>query len=136
MLFFKIADPINLYHAERHILSKPNMEISQPPPTPQPPPPPGPKCMCPSVNSQGNHYPYMDAKKQLLMTTYRHHISTNFGCVLWRAPAVCRVSMACFNHLSISIHIQILQTDLNAFLNPLSPRSDQCQISPYSITFF
>ena len=34
-------------------------------------------------------------------------------------------SMACFNPLNTSIHIQILQTDLNAFLNPLSPKSDQ-----------
>ena len=29
--FFNIEDPINLYHAVRHILSDPNMEVSQPP---------------------------------------------------------------------------------------------------------
>ena len=28
--FFKIENPINLYHAERHILSEPNMEVPPP----------------------------------------------------------------------------------------------------------
>ena len=51
-----------------------------------------------------------------------------------KALAVCRASMACFNPLSTSIHIQILQNDLNTFLNPISPKSDQHQISPCSIT--
>ena len=89
--------------------------------------------MCPSVNSQGNHFPYVEVKKQLLMTTYHQDIGTNFGCVLRRALAVW-ASMACFNPLSTSIHIQILQNDLYAFLNPLRPKSDQHQISPCSIT--
>ena len=39
---FKIEGPINLYHAERHILSEPNMELSSL------------ERVCPSVNSQGN----------------------------------------------------------------------------------
>ena len=51
--FFKIEDPINLYHAEHHIASEPNIDV-----------PPLLKCVCPSVNSQGNHFPYMEAKKQ------------------------------------------------------------------------
>ena len=89
--------------------------------------------MCPSVNSQGNHLPYVEIKKQLLMTTYHQDIGTNFGCVLQGALAVW-ASMACFDPLSTSIHIQILQNDLYAFLNPLSPKSDQHQISPCSIT--
>ena len=45
--FFKIKDPINLYHVERHILIEPNVEV----------PPPLTQWMCPSVNSQGNHFP-------------------------------------------------------------------------------
>ena len=89
--------------------------------------------MCPSVNSKGNHFPYVEVKKQLLMTAYHQDIRTYFGCVLRRALAVW-ASLARFNPLSTSIHIQILQTDLNAFLNPLSPKSDQHQISPCSIT--
>ena len=52
--FFKIEGPINLYHIEQHIPSEPNMEVSPL------------ERMCPSVNSQGNHFPYMEAKKQCI----------------------------------------------------------------------
>ena len=51
---FKIEGPINLYHAERHILIKPNMEVSSL------------ERVGPSVNSQGNHFPYMEAKTQCI----------------------------------------------------------------------
>ena len=50
------------------------------------------------------------------MMAYHQDIRTYFGCVLRRALAVW-ASLARFNPLSTSIHIQILQNDLNAFLN-------------------
>ena len=62
---FKIEGPINLYHAERHIPSEPNMEV---PPLER---------VCLSVNSQGNHFPYME----LMCPSVGQDIMTNFGCM-------------------------------------------------------
>ena len=56
--FFKIEDPINLYHAERDIPSEPNVEV---PPRSHPS-----ERVYPSVNSQVNHFPYMEEKKQCI----------------------------------------------------------------------
>ena len=51
----------NLYYAERHKPSELNMEV-----TPLPPPPKKALRGCLSVNSQGNHFPYMEAKKRCI----------------------------------------------------------------------
>ena len=81
IFFFKIEEPINLYHAERHILSEPNMEVCPPPPRPPS------ECICPSLDSQGNHFSYMEAKKQ-----WQHIIET-----LWLILVVCTIDLL-FTH--------------------------------------
>ena len=73
--YFKIEDPINLYHAERHISSEPNIEF---------PRPPFPERVCPSALPREPFFIHEDEETmRLLVTTYSQDIMTNSGCVFF-----------------------------------------------------
>ena len=74
IFFFKIEEPINLYHAERHILSEPNMEVCPPPP------PPPPLRVHLSIVRLAREPFFIYGGKET-MTTYHRDIMTNFSCV-------------------------------------------------------
>ena len=71
--FFKIEGPINLYHAERHILSEPNMEVS----------PPEHVSICEHLREP--FFIYGGKETMHLLTTYCQDTMANFGCMRIRS---------------------------------------------------
>ena len=75
-IYFKIEDPINLYHAERHISSEPNIEF------PRPPLPRARVSIC-TLPREPFFIHEDEETMHLLVTTYSQDIMTNSGCVFF-----------------------------------------------------